>query len=185
MSSAHERKKQPEAVRQALLDCAARLATERGLSAVTVQAVAEAAGVTKGSLFHHFATKEKLFEAVLQRQFAVFEATIEEALGKDHATYGCFTRAYVRATFELAEKERHAGALSVSLITDPELRPRWSQWFRERLGRHRKTDSAPELEIVRFAADGAWLADVAHLGPDLRMDRKKLLARLLALTKKS
>ena len=46
--NAYSRKKQPEQVRRALLDCAATLAVEGGLSAVTLQAVAAAAanGVT-------------------------------------------------------------------------------------------------------------------------------------------
>ena len=54
MVNAHHRKKQPEQVRRTLLDCAARIAAEQGIANVTVQAVAEAAGVTKGGLFHHF-----------------------------------------------------------------------------------------------------------------------------------
>ena len=57
MQSPHRRKKQPEQVRRSLLDCAAQIAVEQGLASVTIQAVAEAAGVTKGGLFHHFASK--------------------------------------------------------------------------------------------------------------------------------
>ncbi len=48
MATAYNRKKQPELVRRTLLDCAAKLALEQGLAAVTVQAVSHAAGVTKG-----------------------------------------------------------------------------------------------------------------------------------------
>ncbi|NEW90582.1 TetR family transcriptional regulator [Rhodopseudomonas sp. BR0M22] len=186
MSSAYERKKQPEVVRRALIDCAANLALERGLQAVTVQAVAAAAGVTKGGLFHHFPTKERLIEAVFDAQLDIFGSAIDEAMQDDHSSYGCFTRAYVRATFNLSDQDDNqcGGALAVSMMTDPVLRPRWSIWMRTRLTNHKKTDSAPALEIVRLAADGAWLADLTHLAPDLRMDRKKLLARLVAMTRK-
>jgi hypothetical protein len=48
MGNAYTRIKQPELVRRALLDHAAKLAVEQGLAAVTVQAVSDAAGVTKG-----------------------------------------------------------------------------------------------------------------------------------------
>jgi AcrR family transcriptional regulator len=68
--NAYSRKKQPEQVRRALLDCAAQLAVENGLSAVTLQAVAEAAGVTKGGLLHHFASKQILIEAVFANLLA-------------------------------------------------------------------------------------------------------------------
>src|SRR5581483_4435078 len=53
-ASAYTRAKQPEQVRRALLDCAATIAMDHGVSGITVQAVAAAAGVTKGGLFHHF-----------------------------------------------------------------------------------------------------------------------------------
>ena len=119
MSSAHERKKQPEVVRRALIDCAATLAMERGLQAVTVQAVAAAAGVTKGGLFHHFATKEKLIEAVFDAQLDIFGAAVEEALQDDHSSYGCFTRAYVVSTFECCDQALSGQALTISMVTDP------------------------------------------------------------------
>ena len=62
--SAHHRKKQPEQVRRALLDCAAQIAAEDGAAAITIQAVATRAGVTKGGLLHHFDSKQALIEAV-------------------------------------------------------------------------------------------------------------------------
>jgi AcrR family transcriptional regulator len=62
--SAHHRKKQPEQVRRALLDCAAQIAAEQGAAAITIQAVAERAGVTKGGLLHHFDSKQALLAAV-------------------------------------------------------------------------------------------------------------------------
>jgi DNA-binding transcriptional regulator YbjK len=60
MANPYHRQKQPEAVRRALLEQAARLAVEQGVAAVTVQAIADAAGVTKGGLTHHFPSKQAL-----------------------------------------------------------------------------------------------------------------------------
>lgn len=48
MSKAHHRKKHPEAVRQQLLDVAAKLSLEKGPASVTLDAVSQAAGVSKG-----------------------------------------------------------------------------------------------------------------------------------------
>lgn len=47
MSTAHKRKKEPEKVRIRLIECAARIISEQGPNAVTIQAVADAAGVTR------------------------------------------------------------------------------------------------------------------------------------------
>lgn len=182
MSEGYERKKQPELVRRALIDCAARLATECGLQAVTVQAVADAAGVTKGGLFHHFPNKEKLIDAVLKDQLDKFDATIEATLADDGDSYGCFTRAYVIANFSMAEYAPALESTCVALLTDPVARTQWSDWLRARIERHRATDATPELEIVRYAADGAWLADLQQVPADLRIERDELRKRLLALT---
>ncbi|KAA0074690.1 TetR/AcrR family transcriptional regulator [Tardiphaga sp. P9-11] len=181
MNEGYERKKQPELVRRTLIDCAARLAIERGLQAVTVQAVADAAGVTKGGLFHHFPNKEKLIDAVLKDQIDKFDAAIEATLAHDGEGYGCFTRAYIIATFSMAEFAPALESTCVALLTDPVARTHWSDWLRARLQRHHATDAAPELEIVRYAADGVWLADLQQLPADLRMDRDQLRTRLIGL----
>ncbi|QUS39773.1 TetR/AcrR family transcriptional regulator [Tardiphaga alba] len=182
MTEGHERKKQPELVRRALIDCAARLATECGLQAVTVQAVADAAGVTKGGLFHHFPNKQALIEAVLKDQLDRFDAVIEATLAQDGDSYGCFTRAYVIANLAMADYAPALESTCIALITDPVARIHWSDWLRARLERHRTTDAAPELEIVRYAADGIWLADLQQVPADLRIPRDQLRTRLLAMT---
>lgn len=51
------RKKAPEQVRAQLLDAASEIATHHGVAALTLDAVAERAGVTKGALQYHFANK--------------------------------------------------------------------------------------------------------------------------------
>ena len=53
-----------------LLRAAADLFAREGFAAASLDAVASAAGVTKGSLYHHFDGKVALFEAVAERQEA-------------------------------------------------------------------------------------------------------------------
>ncbi|GGM49519.1 TetR/AcrR family transcriptional regulator [Microbacterium saperdae] len=63
-----------ERQRDRILDAAATLAVEAGLDAVTVRAVAGAAGVGMGTLRHYFPAQGALHTAVVQR---VLEDTIE------------------------------------------------------------------------------------------------------------
>jgi AcrR family transcriptional regulator len=56
-----------EATRRALIEAARRLFAERGYSQVGTEEVVRAAGVTRGALYHHFADKRELFEAVYER----------------------------------------------------------------------------------------------------------------------
>ncbi|RUO63698.1 TetR family transcriptional regulator [Pseudidiomarina insulisalsae] len=53
--------------RNALLDAAERLFSERGVSNTSMMQVAEAAGVTRGAIYHHFENKLDLIYALMER----------------------------------------------------------------------------------------------------------------------
>lgn len=66
---------QGQATRAALIDVATELFATNGYEATAIPAVLDAAGVSRGALYHHFESKEALFEAVLQSVEA--EATLK------------------------------------------------------------------------------------------------------------
>jgi AcrR family transcriptional regulator len=182
MSNAHERKKQPDLVRRSLLDCAARISLDQGLSSLTLQAVADAADVTKGGLLHHFRSKQALVEAVFQDLLDSLDGEIDRLMGEDPQSHGRFTRAYIRAFAAETENGGEWGALTISSLTDPALKAAWATWFGARLARHAKTDGGSTLAIARYAADGLWLADLMQSGTAEPEPRQVLIDRLLALT---
>src|SRR5580704_16355663 len=55
-----------EATRAQLIAIGTRLFAARGYEGTSVEAVLQEAGVSRGSLYHHFSSKEALFEAVLE-----------------------------------------------------------------------------------------------------------------------
>ena len=55
--NAYQRKKQPERVRAQLLEASAHMILAQGVAGLTLDAVAQMAGVSKGGLLHHFASK--------------------------------------------------------------------------------------------------------------------------------
>jgi AcrR family transcriptional regulator len=59
-----------EATQAAIIAAAMRLFGTAGFAAVTVDEIAAAAGVAKGAVYHHFPSKEALFEAVFERASA-------------------------------------------------------------------------------------------------------------------
>src|SRR5260370_13298345 len=55
------------ATTEAILKAGRRLFGEQGFAATTMDDIAEAARVAKGAVYHHFATKETVFEAVFDQ----------------------------------------------------------------------------------------------------------------------
>jgi AcrR family transcriptional regulator len=66
--------------RQAVLDAAARLFSERGYEGASMRDIAKAAGMLAGSMYYHFASKEDLLIAVHEAGVARFEAAVEGAI---------------------------------------------------------------------------------------------------------
>jgi AcrR family transcriptional regulator len=56
-----------QATRGQFIDIATRLFAEHGYDGTSIDAVLKESGASRGSLYHHFASKEALFEAVLDR----------------------------------------------------------------------------------------------------------------------
>src|SRR5438045_9122255 len=65
--------------RDEILDEATRLFAERGYEGASMADLAEAVGMRKASLFYHFASKEVLYAAVLERLLVSFGAAIQSA----------------------------------------------------------------------------------------------------------
>ena len=55
------------ATTEAILRAGRRLFGERGFAATTMDDIAEAADIAKGAVYHHFKTKEAVFEAVFEQ----------------------------------------------------------------------------------------------------------------------
>lgn len=183
MALAHHRKKDPALVRRQLLEQAARLSTQEGLASVSLQGVAAAAGVSKGGLLHHFPSKQALVEAMFTDFLSTLDREIDEQIAVDSEAHGCFSRAYVEAMFRQGDvgTDSVCAVLGIAMLTDPRLRELWAKWLAARLERHRASDSAPELEVIRYAADGIWLADFMEVRPARRAD---LRLRLISATKR-
>jgi AcrR family transcriptional regulator len=68
--------------RDRLVATGRELFAERGYDATSIEAILAAAGVARGALYHHFATKEALFDAVLDRLVAeIADAAADAARG--------------------------------------------------------------------------------------------------------
>ena len=67
------------AAREAVVTAARELMTARGYVATTVDLICETAGVTKGTFFHYFGSKEEVAAAALEDYCKQARATIHQA----------------------------------------------------------------------------------------------------------
>jgi AcrR family transcriptional regulator len=69
-----------QATRQRFITVATELFADRGYEATSTEAILERAGASRGSLYHHFAGKDRLFEAVVEAVHSqVAQATMAAA----------------------------------------------------------------------------------------------------------
>ncbi|MFZ2511961.1 MAG: helix-turn-helix domain-containing protein, partial [Gordonia sp. (in: high G+C Gram-positive bacteria)] len=73
-ASLRRRRMGPQERRRQLLDLGQELAAERSLENVTIEAVAERAGVSRGLIFHYFDSKQDFHLALVQEQAEVMLA---------------------------------------------------------------------------------------------------------------
>ena len=65
---------------ESILNAGRRLFGERGFAATTMDDIAEQARVAKGAVYHHFATKEAVFEAVFDQVSRALVQEIDRAV---------------------------------------------------------------------------------------------------------
>ncbi len=166
-------------MRDRILDAAMAILLDRGGNAVTIAAVAKEAGISKGGLFYHFASKEQLIQGLIDRYVQAFDQLLATA-GTEK---GAATLAYLKSA------ERPSGpatqpvyALLAASILNPAgleaLQHRYNQW-QKRLA----DDGIPShiATTIRLAVDGLWLADAFRLAPPTVQERREILATLRGL----
>ena len=147
-----------------MLDAAAVLILEKGANGMTLDAVSEAASISKGGLLYHFGSKLSLLEALLDSLAEQFVVEVERAAAADPVCNGSLARAYLRTVARLGELPRDRQiwkALTIICTLQPDLFARLSSWL-ARLSRAEKAQGFDPLEALhlRLVADGLWMADL-------------------------
>jgi AcrR family transcriptional regulator len=162
--------------RAQLLDAATAVIRRDGARALTLDAVAAEAGVSKGGVLYHFGSKRALIDGLIGSWLDDFGARLGA---------GEFAASYVRAcdlSGAAPEVSASEFGMLAALIDDPEVleaaRERYAEWMERMLGGALAREDA---WLVRLAADGLWYSDLLGIAPPQGDDRRRLMARLLAL----
>lgn len=163
--------------RQKVLAAAARLFAERGVECVSMDDIAEAAGVGKGTLFRRFGDRASLARAVLSSREAVFQ----EALIRGAPPLGPGAPALERlVTFGramLTLLDEHVDLLLAAETGSPYARFRGRPYAAYRLHVTLLLREAASWLDAEYTADALLAALGAELTAYLRRDRGMSLAR--------
>ncbi|PRY38983.1 TetR/AcrR family transcriptional regulator [Umezawaea tangerina] len=175
-----------EDTRRALLDAAGVCIRARG-AAATLDHIAKQAGVSKGGLLHHFATKDDLVRALAQDLFDRFRADVTAAVDHGDLAPGRLTRAYIRVSAALSRDPdtfHDLGPLIGHLAAIPEITDlahadtrRWRDDLAD--------DGLPPhiTALVTAAADGISIIPTwNHTDPEPHHDLEALLLHLTTNT---
>ena len=136
--------------RERLLDAAVEVFNRLGYGGASLEAVADAAGYTKGAVYSNFATKADLFRAVMERTQGGRAAASETQLREQ--SLGDFIDLMGRLIADQAANEASFDLLTVEFwlaaIRDPALRAELADCYREM-----RASLAPIIERG-LAADG-------------------------------
>jgi AcrR family transcriptional regulator len=169
--------------RERLLDAAEELVSAQGATNLTLDAVARAAGVSKGGLLYHFPTKEALLQAMVDRHLEEVDRRVAALLAGGGRYAANPMLAYVHALLETIPAKRAVGAaLVAAAATNPALlQPCREHYARslERLGA--MPCGFERAATVLLAVDGLLLGELIQMSPFTPEQRERVVAELVRL----
>jgi AcrR family transcriptional regulator len=143
--------------RETVLRAAARVIASQGISAFTLDAVAQEAGVTKGGVLHHFPSKADLITGLVDDVVATFNARLlAELSAEPEGQPGRWLRAYLRVVFfaDFADSSL-LPALAATVAAEPDILVRIRRSYEESQQAAVDDGIDPVLAtIIRLATDG-------------------------------
>jgi TetR/AcrR family transcriptional regulator, cholesterol catabolism regulator len=137
-----------------LLTAAARLMERDGSQAVSMQAVAEEAGVSVGLIYRYFGGKDDLLLAVIVDVLDAFSTRVPDAIEAAGANPVERLAAAFRAYCEVIDEHRHAAVLTYRESKS------LSEAGRERIKELEVATSEPLRAVLREGIDAGELVDV-------------------------
>ncbi len=161
-----------------------RVTERHGITALTLEAAAEEAGLTKPGLMYHFRTRDELLIAIQRHLTGEWEKQLLAELGKplEESTSQERAAAYLSVN-ALGSSNKADLAFMVESAISPELAQVWNDLTARWMPQPPVPESAQlDLFLARLAADGLWLFEATGAAPLAPEVKEALLRRIAALT---
>lgn len=159
-----------QSLRDRVLDAAEAVVVRQGIANLTLEAVAAEAGISKGGLLHHFPSKDKLVEGLVQRCASNWRECSTRSLESVPEGPGRMARALLShladADSWTEQCQRSSSAVFAALAQNPALIEPMRAVYSELRKRLADDGLPPGVgETVVAAMDGLWLYRVLGLAP--------------------
>lgn len=162
--------------KQLLLEAAEHIIRTRGAAALSFDAIAKAAGVSKGGVQGVFGTKEALLHALFEYLDGGYEELFKTSLRQGASAVDAYVDAFLNADSSISQR---VASLSLAITQEPETRAIAKGWY-EQTFRELSADTATgRAEILKLCAlEGAMMMRSMELLPLTEAEWDSVLAEL-------
>ena len=169
--------------RDVIIDAAEKLVAEQGAAHLTFDALGQETGISKGGLLYHFASKDALLAAMLERmvdQFDQLRQSFRDQLQDDkRKELKSILLASLNSDAECAQLS--SGMLAVA-ANNPELLEPLQNHVRQTFESIKADTADPQLaELLFFSVHGARLFEQLQLCQHCQADREKFAEKLMTI----
>lgn len=172
--------------RQLILNAAIQIILNNDFNALTLDAVAKQAGISKGGLLYHFPNKESLIKGLAQHVFEEVNLNFEKSAENDPVETGRWSRAFIEASkLDLEHNaELNVGIYAASLL-NPDIAKNISESYQSILTKLEHDGINPvTATIIRLVIDGIYYSQMLNIAPLEKGMQKEVFQQLVQMTKK-
>ncbi len=170
--------------RRLIIDTAKLIIHEKGITALTLDAVAKQATISKGGLLYHYPSKEALIKGIAVSIFEDLDKALTEYAEKDQVEKGKWTRAMIEVTKD--DLNHHAElnvAVMASSLLDEDVAENISNSYQRSLIKLDNDGISPvTAAVIRLALDGLYYSQMLNVAPLNKKMQKEVLDQLLLMT---
>lgn len=169
--------------RDAILDAAEAVVAEAGAAHLTLDAVAQRAGLSKGGLIYNFPTKSALLTALVERVVQRFEAATAHETERFGSSGAGALKAMIAATIsdEVVSTRVGSGLLGAA-ANDPQMLNPVRERYREKLAELAASGVRYErAAALSLASDGLRFWEMFGASPFTPEERARIVAELFKM----
>ncbi|MGB1252398.1 MAG: TetR/AcrR family transcriptional regulator [Candidatus Promineifilaceae bacterium] len=177
-----KRSRNPELKRQKIIKATNKLLKEGGyFTNFSLDSVAREAGVSKGGLMHHFASKDALLRAAAENAIVAFETQLKQKIETDEgAQSGKLSRAYVESVLgEGTVVQAELSPVLLGYLNSAETNPTPNRFQTWQARTEQDGIDTITATIVRLALDGIIYTELIDSEPIDNELRQQIRERML------